>query len=577
MDPEFLDLFSRLERAVDAEAAAGALIEALADALRRSLDEHGLGDVSTLLRAAVHLRPDLGYRGLVLRTLQAEEDAPPDTSTTLWRALRDRRAGLCVDVRSRAFADASGLPWSPTQTAGSAASFAATRARLTARDTTHVVALPLLEPAGLIGMATLELRCADAVGDPRFAPWETAAPNLERLARLGALFLTRLPLARPVDLPAHSPLPVTGARSQAVIGTLARFARLDGPILLLGESGTGKTHIARWVHEQSGRAGPFVPADVAAMPVEQAAIRLFGAKRGAFTGVEAQRGAVARAERGTLFIDEVARLSREVQIQLFTLLDQGRYRLLGSSEDVQANVRIVAATNADLEAEVRAGRFHQDLLYRLESYAVEIPPLRERVDEIEGWSRHFLLEIHKKKAHNHHVGLGAPAALLLQRQRLAGNLRELQGVVERAWTNACLRVCPDVARWPTEVQVEVEDVERALEPSRARRGESALLEQLDACAAAFLREVERNRREGGAPIPLEDAAALEGAIVRGAIERLGDPAAVARLLGHEAQIRGGNHLKRYREAVERLDALAEKLGAPAPGLPASLAARRGSG
>lgn len=178
---------------------------------------------------------------------------------------------------------------------------------------------------------------------------------------------------------------------------------------------------------QSGRAGPFVSADIAAMPVEQAVIQLFGERRGGFTGGEAQRGAVSKAEGGTLFIGEVARLSREVQIQLFTLLDQGPYLLLGLSDDVKADVRAIVATNADLEEEVRSGRFHQDLLYRLETCAVENRPLRDRVDATEGWARHFLLEIHKGKAHNHHVSLAALAAPLLQRQRLAGNLRELKG------------------------------------------------------------------------------------------------------------------------------------------------------
>lgn len=214
---------------------------------------------------------------------------------------------------------------------------------------------------------------------------------------------------------------------------LARFAVVDVPVLIGGETGTGKEVAARAVHYLSARAdGPFVPINCGALPERLFENELFGHARGAFTDArETQRGLIAHAEGGTLLLDEIDCLDGRSQAALLRFLQDGSYRPLGTERDLQANVRIIASSNANLEQRVEKGQFRSDLLFRLDIARVELPPLRERRTDIVPLARHLLV-----KAAGRH-GLFAPEIGPVLEQELLehdwpGNIRELENVMHRA-------------------------------------------------------------------------------------------------------------------------------------------------
>jgi two-component system response regulator HydG len=220
---------------------------------------------------------------------------------------------------------------------------------------------------------------------------------------------------------------------RAVLETLAQVAPTAATVLLQGESGTGKELAARLVHDLSPRApGPFVPIHCAAIPDTLLESELFGHERGAFTGAVARKeGRFERAHGGTLFLDEVGEMSPGAQVKLLRFLQDGVLERVGGTEPIRVDVRIVAATNKDLSAEVRAGRFREDLFYRLYVVSVTLPPLRERREDVPLLASAFLRRI-AEQAGKRVVGF-APAALgALEAYPWPGNVRELLHAVERA-------------------------------------------------------------------------------------------------------------------------------------------------
>ena len=164
---------------------------------------------------------------------------------------------------------------------------------------------------------------------------------------------------------------------------LQRIAPTKVPVLIVGETGTGKELVARAIHEMSGREGPFVPVNCGALPRELVESELFGYRRGAFSGAREDRTGLARkADHGTLFLDEVAELPEESQVALLRLLQEGEVRPIGSSELVRVNVRVIAATHQDLETRMDDGRFRRDLHGRLAGYQMVVPPLRDRIEDV---------------------------------------------------------------------------------------------------------------------------------------------------------------------------------------------------
>ncbi|MGN6259597.1 MAG: sigma 54-interacting transcriptional regulator [Ralstonia sp.] len=213
---------------------------------------------------------------------------------------------------------------------------------------------------------------------------------------------------------------------------LNRAAATHVTVLLTGETGVGKERFARALHEGSSRAtGPFVAVNCAALPADLIEAELFGVERGAYTGAHAARtGRFERADGGTLFLDEVGDLPLPAQAKLLRVLQEGEIERLGAENTRKVNVRLVAATNVDLEAAVAQGRFRRDLLYRLNVYPICIPPLRERVTDIEPLANHLLARftaLHQKRL----AGFGERAMQALMHHDWPGNVRELENLVER--------------------------------------------------------------------------------------------------------------------------------------------------
>jgi two-component system response regulator HydG len=210
-------------------------------------------------------------------------------------------------------------------------------------------------------------------------------------------------------------------------------APASATVLVQGESGTGKELAARLLHDLSPRAAaPFVPVNCAAIPETILESELFGYERGAFTGAfQRKEGRFERADGGTLFLDEVADMSPGVQVKLLRVLQDGVVERLGGTQPVRVDVRIVAASNRDLLTEVKAGRFREDLFYRLDVVAVRLPPLRERREDVTTLAAAFLRRfaaLNRRAV----VGFTDPALRALDAYGWPGNVRELQHAVERA-------------------------------------------------------------------------------------------------------------------------------------------------
>src|SRR5215831_18135614 len=203
-------------------------------------------------------------------------------------------------------------------------------------------------------------------------------------------------------------------------------------VLLLGESGTGKELLARAIHDNSPRAsGPFVPVNCAALPESILEAELFGYEKGAFTGAVSSRdGRFASANRGTLFLDEIGELAPQVQVKLLRVLQEGEVERLGG-RTVKVDIRLVAATNQDLLRSVREGRFREDLYYRLNVIAVQVPPLRERRDDVPLLAEHFLA-LYREKNGKKILGFTRGARQLMADYDWPGNVRELENAIERA-------------------------------------------------------------------------------------------------------------------------------------------------
>jgi len=225
----------------------------------------------------------------------------------------------------------------------------------------------------------------------------------------------------------------TAGAMLTVYKTVAQVAPTTATVLIVGESGTGKELVARAIHDRSPRAGrPFVAVNCAALPESILESELFGHERGSFTGASAtKRGLFEEANGGTLFLDEIGEISPKMQVQLLRVLQEGEIRRIGASETIKVDVRVVAATNRDLKAELSAGRFREDLFFRLQVVTVRVPPLRDRKADIPLLVRHLLVR--------HCARLGRPVPRVapevlteLERYDFPGNVRELSHVVERA-------------------------------------------------------------------------------------------------------------------------------------------------
>jgi len=247
------------------------------------------------------------------------------------------------------------------------------------------------------------------------------------------------PISRPPDsyqyLGDLPPDVVVFGRTEAMREVRRRLDRLVGaniPVLLQGESGTGKDIIAKLFHRYSPwNKGPFVKVNCPAIPGTLLESELFGYERGAFTGAYGSKpGRVELAHRGTLFLDEISELEFDLQSKLLQLLQDGQFCRIGAQEDRRVEVRVVCATNRDLQAEVEAGHFRQDLYYRIAVVTIQLPPLRERAADLPDIIN-YLLQHHNEKYNAQAKPLSSNLVSRLQRYHWPGNIRELENLIRR--------------------------------------------------------------------------------------------------------------------------------------------------
>ena len=220
---------------------------------------------------------------------------------------------------------------------------------------------------------------------------------------------------------------------QAVLSKVAKVAPSDSTVLITGETGTGKELIARAIHKRSHRSSrAFVSVNCAAIPHDLIASELFGHEKGAFTGAAQRRlGRFESAEGGTIFLDEVGELPAETQVSLLRVLQEREFQRIGGNESLKADVRVVAATNRNLESAIAKGEFREDLFYRLNVFPIEVPPLRQRKADIPLLVEYFV-DRYASKAGKKMTGINKRSLELLKSYSWPGNIRELQNVIERS-------------------------------------------------------------------------------------------------------------------------------------------------
>jgi DNA-binding NtrC family response regulator len=256
---------------------------------------------------------------------------------------------------------------------------------------------------------------------------------LAKAARVQALAHENVALQRDVDrLKPSDRIVGTTPALREVTQLIDRVAGTDSTVLIRGESGVGKELVARAVHRASLRAGrPFVVVDCASLHENLLQSELFGHEKGAYTGaVKLKHGLFEVADRGTIFLDEIGEVTPPLQVKLLRVLETGVFRHVGGTSDVSVDVRVIAATNRDLEAMMRTGAFREDLYYRLNVFSIPIPPLRERREDIAQLVEHF---IHSSGIIGKRNARVSPEAMwVLESYAWPGNARELQNVIERA-------------------------------------------------------------------------------------------------------------------------------------------------
>ena len=303
---------------------------------------------------------------------------------------------------------------------------------------------------------------------------------------------------------------------------LHKAAATQVTVLLTGETGVGKERFARALHDLSPRAdGPFVAVNCAALPADLIESELFGVERGAFTGAHASRpGRFERAHGGTLFLDEIGDMPLPAQAKLLRVLQEGEVERLGAGAARRVDVRVVAATNVDLDEAVAQGRFRRDLLYRLNVYPIRIPPLRERPEDLEPLARHLIRRFAAQHG-KHTIGLTDRALDAMRRHRWPGNVRELENLIERG-----------VILVPSGTRIDVEHLfpTLQLDPEAVVGADGRLAPPPCADVASIYDELQRR----GLGLPRLERALLEEAVRRSG----GNLAAAARSLGlTRAQLR----------------------------------------
>lgn len=247
-----------------------------------------------------------------------------------------------------------------------------------------------------------------------------------------------------------------------LFGLIEKVARTNSTVLILGESGTGKELVAKAIHKLSGRTGRLVPVNCGAIPEEILESELFGHEKGAFTGAVSSRvGRFQMADGGTIFLDEIGEMSPKLQVKLLRVLQEKFVEPVGSSRSVEVNVRVIAATNKDLREEVRAGRFREDLFYRLQVVPIELPALRKRGSDVGILAQYFLDKTCSQLGKDPII-LSPAAKEIIRTYGWPGNVRELENLIERVaiLTDSGVIEASDLPQYFTETGKECFLVER---------------------------------------------------------------------------------------------------------------------
>ena len=564
-------LLTEVRAAGSFDDGARALLKRLLGRVSEELEKSSYKGQGRLLRGMVHLRPDGEYRGLCAlewgeeRSSGVHGPASLLPSTTAWRWVSSSGRPVSVDVVLGQVQSLGG-PSQVTQDPSLMAELGRmneTRGRLLGRDATHLCALPLLGLRGAVeGMVSLEAQCKAALGLPFV--WEGALSDLQLYCDAVAPHLSQLPgKAKPAPAEEDPLLPVVGPSMQRLIDVLRVFAAQGETVLIAGPTGTGKSRLARWCHAKSARVeGPFEALDLSAVPEELQLGELFGWRKGAFTGaLRDNPGMLARAAGGTLFIDEIDKLSLRAQAGLLRVLEERTYRVLGEGAEKTADARFVVGTNADLRGEVAAGRFREDLYYRVHVLPISLPPLRERADEIALWARYMLRRRHRDAVPDGTAQLSEAAERILSQRPWPGNLRQLDNIIRRSYS---LAVMAHQGQTPRSLTLDEKEVSAALglEGNRQESGVVALMEKAASMFAARARQ--------GMELDLDLADAFKGLLLAAAVEAAGDRDEAFKVLGREALVKNRNHHKVLKRELERVEALCRALGEPIPAAVSSL-------
>ena len=309
----------------------------------------------------------------------------------------------------------------------------------------------------------------------------------DRLIRQNVIFRQNLILKREIN----QTYPVAGMVGDSdamkqVFARIEKVAPTDSTVLIYGESGTGKELVARAIHEQGARKSiPLVTMNCAAIPDSLIESELFGYEKGAFTGAEkSTQGLIESADNGTLFLDEVAELSPSAQAGLLRVLQEGELRRLGSTKTKRVNVRVLAATHRDLVARVDEGLFRDDLLYRLKVIEIDLPPLRDRKEDLPALAEHLLQRIRSKLNREVH-GFSPGAVKKISEYDWPGNVRELENAIERA-----LILCDG-----SEITPDLLNFEKIGDNSHQGSRSTSSKKSLDEYFVTFVRQHEREMNE----------------------------------------------------------------------------------
>jgi DNA-binding NtrC family response regulator len=262
------------------------------------------------------------------------------------------------------------------------------------------------------------------------------------------------------------------------VGLAERVSSTHANVLVTGESGAGKDLIASFIHSRSPRAAQaLVKIDCATLPGDLIEAELFGYERGAFTGaIETRAGRFEAAQKGTMVLDEIAHLSNDAQAKLLRVIETREFERLGGRKTIKLDARLIALTNVDLETAVKAGRFREDLFYRLNVISIRVPPLRERKQDLSKLIQHFLKQYSAKHGRNVQ-GISPEAGAVLQAYDYPGNARELANVIERAVIVAAGK------------RIEKEDLPRGVSAAVSARRQKEQPQTLAQLEAAYIAEM----------------------------------------------------------------------------------------